>query len=43
MRPLLPIALAAALAFAGTPSAAQMIVHDPVSYIEGLNHRLRVR
>ena len=32
MRPLLPIALAAALAFAGTPSAAQMIVHDPVSY-----------
>lgn len=32
MRPLIPFALAAVLAGAATPAAAQLIVHDPTSY-----------
>lgn len=32
MKPLVPIALAAALSVAGHPAAAQLVVHDPTNY-----------
>ncbi|WP_421937322.1 type IV secretion system protein [Phenylobacterium sp.] len=32
MRPLVPLAISAILAFAATPAAAQLVVHDPTNY-----------